>query len=86
MLFNNQNNLFLFYLLINYKSFVESEEIGSIFKAINKAKLKKFPIPLPSIHEQEKIASILSDIDENIEVAEKKKEILNELFKSLLKN
>ncbi|MEM3374560.1 MAG: restriction endonuclease subunit S, partial [Candidatus Woesearchaeota archaeon] len=53
---------------------------------LNKSKLNKILIPLPPLQEQEKIASILSVIDENIEVYERKKKTLDELFRSMLQN
>lgn len=43
-------------------------------------------IPLPPLHIQQKIASILSAIDAKIEAEENKKKSLEELFKSLLHN
>ena len=48
--------------------------------------MRKFDIPLPPIHIQQKIASILSAVDEKIEKEENKKKALEELFKSMLHN
>lgn len=48
--------------------------------------LENLPMPLPPLPEQQKIASILSAIDEKIEAEENKKKALEELFKSLLHN
>jgi len=80
------NNIFLFYLLNYFKSKIESEGTGSTFKAINKSKLENFKIPLPPLPIQQKIASILSAIDQKIEAEESKKKALEDLFKSLLHN
>jgi len=48
--------------------------------------LKDYLIPLPPPPEQQRIASILSAIDEKIQAEEQKKEALKETFNSLLKN
>ena len=48
--------------------------------------LENLPMPLPPLPIQQKIASILSAIDEKIEAEENKKKALEELFKSLLHN
>ncbi len=59
---------------------------GSSIPQLTKPKISKYSIPLPPLPVQERIASILSTIDEAIEAAEKKKKALKELFNSLLKN
>ncbi|HHW19607.1 restriction endonuclease subunit S [Thermodesulfovibrio thiophilus] len=54
--------------------------------SISLARLNEIKIPLPPLSIQQKIASILSAIDEKIEAEENKKKALEELFKSLLHN
>lgn len=80
----NGNNVFLFYLLNFLKKSIEKEGTGSTFKAINKANLENFALPLPPLPEQKRIAEILSAIDEKIEKEENKKKALEGLFKTLL--
>jgi type I restriction enzyme S subunit len=48
--------------------------------------LKTFKIPFPPLSTQQKIASILSVIDQKIEAEENKKRALEDLFKTLLYN
>ena len=61
------SNIFLFYLLKYFKQIIEKEGTGSTFKAINKNRLENVKIPWPSLEEQQKIASILSTVDEKLE-------------------
>jgi type I restriction enzyme, S subunit len=51
---------------------------------ITKSELEKFKIPIPKELEQQKIASILSSVDEQIAQYESKKEKLQELKKGLM--
>jgi type I restriction enzyme S subunit len=51
---------------------------------INTAKLKAFPVLLPSLQERQEITSILGAIDRKIEIHRKKRTVLNELFQTLL--
>ncbi|WP_460178119.1 restriction endonuclease subunit S, partial [Thermodesulfovibrio hydrogeniphilus] len=53
---------------------------------LNKNDVARILLPLPPLSEQQQIASILSAIDESIDAAEKKKQALEELFRSLLHN
>jgi type I restriction enzyme S subunit len=51
---------------------------------LSSQRLKSFLIPLPPLEEQQKIAQILTAIDQKIQAEEKKKEALQNLFKTLL--
>jgi len=55
-------------------------------KRLSKNVLNNFLIPLPSLAEQQQIASILSGIDRRIDAEEKRKDALEQLFKSLLRD
>jgi len=57
---------------------------GTTIKGIPRDDLKKIPIPLPPLETQQKIASILSAMDEKIQAEENKKKALEDLFKTLL--
>jgi len=51
---------------------------------INQGMLGQVAIPVPPLPEQQKITHILSTVDKKIEVEEKRKATLNELFKTML--
>ena len=59
---------------------------GSTFKAIRKEDLEDFLIPLPSLFEQQKIAEILSTVDEEIQKERQMKEMLEKVKKWFMEN
>ena len=58
------NNKFLLYYLLHSKKVLEALSYGSTFKAINKTTVTDFRIPLPPLHEQRAIASVLGAIQD----------------------
>ena len=52
--------------------------------SINSTKLKAFPVLLPKLDEQRDIVAILDAIDRKIDLHQRKRAVLEELFKSLL--
>jgi len=79
-------NIFLFYILTYLKNEIEKEGTGSIFKAINKTKLLNFKIPLPPLPEQQKIAAVLSAVQEAKEKTEAVIAATKALKKSMMKH
>ncbi len=67
----NINNLYLYYYLFSKKKLFERIAIGSTIKTIGLSFFKDFKIALPTKEEQEKIASILSTIDDQIYITER---------------
>jgi len=59
---------------------------GSTFKAIRKKDLETFLLPLPEILEQQKIASMLSCVDEEIENEKQTKDYLEKAKKWFMDN
>ena len=51
---------------------------------INTAKLKAFPVLIPTLREQREIVSILDAIDRKIDLHRRKRAVLDDLFKALL--
>lgn len=80
------NNYFLKYYMLcdTFQMELLSQATGSTVLGIKGSKLKKLLIALPNKKEQEKIVSILSEIDKKIEGYETKKKSLEELKKGLM--
>lgn len=78
--------LFLYYLMTFQKSNVEAIGEGSTFQAIARSQIFNFKIPLPLPCEQQRIASILSQIDEVIEKEQAYKEKLERIKKGLMED
>jgi len=51
---------------------------------LSKARLGAFPVPLPPLEEQRAVARALAAADRKIEVEEKRKAALKELFRTML--
>lgn len=77
-------NLFLYYSLQLSKEALNKMSQGSTFTAINGAELKNLPLAVPTKVEQQKIASILSTVDSQIEAYEEEKVKYEELKKGLM--
>lgn len=82
----HQNNKFLYYLLhtSNFNKNVLIRCTGSNYPAINSTDLSDIDICLPSIGEQEKIASFFSLIDKKIELQTEKVEELKKYKKGIM--
>lgn len=82
----NGDNTFLYYCLLHHKKDFEAEGTGSTFKAINKSKIADFKINLPQVFEQQKIAKVLSIVEESKEKTQNVITALKELKKSTMKH
>jgi len=69
--------LFLFFALLNLD--IPNRGYNRHYSILKEKKL-----PLPPLKEQKEIAHILSTVDKKIEIEQKKKELLKELFKTML--
>jgi type I restriction enzyme S subunit len=80
------NNLFLMYLLQKFKKDLDSIAPRSTQKNINLEILETFRLPLPPLPEQQKIAEILSEVDERLELLRARKEKLERIKKGLMED
>jgi type I restriction enzyme S subunit len=72
-----------YYLLASFEEF-RSTTVGTGVPHVNKKVFEEFPIPVPPIHEQKRIADILSTIDMAIELYHGEKERLESLKTGLM--
>ena len=83
---NFADHVFVFnYLLTdNFVERVSASQRGSSYPAVTDKDVLNQKIPLPPLSEQKQIAHILSTVDKKIEVEQKRKQLLKELFKTML--
>ena len=85
----NKNKLipdFLLYNLIAQKEELLSQsEIGATRRAITKGMIKKFQIKLPSLPEQRAIASVLSSLDDKIDLLHRQNKTLEQMAETLFR-
>ena len=80
---NIADNEYLYYNFKNRISDLEKLGSGTTFKEISKSSIELFEINLPSLETQQKIAKILSDIDDKIEILHQINDNLTELAKTI---
>ncbi len=80
------NFLFLFYLLKFNKELIESKANGSTFKEVSGKTMNGITVHVPPLPIQQKIASVLSAIDDKIELNQRMNENLEAQAQSLYKS
>lgn len=65
------NYMFLYYLLVYNKDKIEAQGSGTTFKEVSGSVMKNIEVSIPPLEEQRKIASILSALDDKIELNQK---------------
>lgn len=87
---NNQNSVqdFLYYQIFsdNFLRYVESIKTGSAIPHISLKQIQEYPISLPPLSTQSRIASILSSLDSKIETNNKINAKLEEMAQALFKS
>ena len=78
-------NFVYYFLLHNYKH-IASMANGGAQQNLNAGQIKDYKIPLPPLAEQQRIASILSSLDDKIELNNKINRNLKEQAQALFKN
>lgn len=83
---NKADHRFLFYSLLNHREQLVGLANGAAQQNLNKGVIGDFEINLFSLVEQNKIATILSNLDEKIEVNNKINKILEEMSAAIFKH
>ena len=82
--FKNAYGKFLFYYIGYYRYYFLSQAVGSTVKSLRLPMFQKMPIKLPSIKEQQKIATVLTNADKEIELLEQQLADLQQEKKALM--
>jgi len=85
MSINSNNNTFLYYLLKAYKSCICEKETGTVYGSVTRTDIAELELPFPSKEGQEKIAEILSSLDDKIELNRKINKNLEKLAGTIFK-
>ena len=83
--FRNCSKMFIYYKLVNDREKLLSNANGSVFKNLKTDIVKNHKIKLPSLDEQQKIANILSSLDDKIELNNEMNKTLEEIAQSIFK-
>jgi len=78
------NPFFVYYFLLKNQGLLKAYAGTTTKPIVKKSLFETFLIPLPSLPEQREIAEILQTIDQKIEIEKRKKELYEELFKTML--
>lgn len=75
---------FLFYYIGFYRHYFLSQAVGSTVKSLRLPMFQKMPINLPTVNEQQRIASVLTNADKEIDLLKQKLTALNQEKKALM--
>jgi len=80
-----EDNFFLFYLLHFIKEEILISESGTVFGSINRNDLENLDILLPPLTEQRAIASVLSSLDDKIDLLHRENKTLEQMAETLFR-
>lgn len=81
---SNISQDFIYQWLLHYEPMWENLSQGSTFESVNSSDIKSIHIEIPPIQEQQKIASVLTAADKEIEILEQKLDCLKQEKKALM--
>ncbi len=82
---NTGDNVFLYYLLYFLKREILNSESGTVFGSINRTDLENIEILLPPLPEQRAIASVLSSLDDKIDLLHRQNKTLEAMAETLFR-
>jgi type I restriction enzyme S subunit len=80
----NNDSEFIYQFLLDFETKWGNIEQGSTFTAVSGSDIKSIKLSIPSLPEQQKIASFLSAVDEKIQQLTRKKELLEQYKKGVM--
>ncbi|HAT1213718.1 TPA: restriction endonuclease subunit S [Corynebacterium striatum] len=81
---DSQSSWFLYYWMQHNRHELQTEAAGSTFLEINSAKVESIPITIPSIREQEAIAEVLRDADNEINALNRRLESVRSIKQGMM--
>jgi len=82
---NNIDNIFLFYLLKNNIEYLKSQATGTTFGELAGSVLKSLVFLFPPLPEQRAIASVLSSLDDKIDLLQRENKTLEAMAEALFR-
>ncbi|KKG74938.1 restriction endonuclease subunit S [Methanosarcina mazei] len=82
---SNTDNLFLYYLLKNNVEYLKSQSTGTTFIELSGSTLKSLSFLFPSLPEQRAIASVLSSLDDKIDLLHRQNKTLEAMAETLFR-
>jgi len=82
----NSRFLSFYFQQEHFKDYIRAIAVGATMPSINTTILSNIEIQIPSLDEQEKIAKILSDLDDKIELNDKMNHILVQIAQTIFKH
>lgn len=90
LIFNFDNKIidkwFLYYLCLILRTSLVGLADGTVFRNLKTDIVKNFPISLPPLEEQKRIADILSSFDDKVELLQKQNKTLEDMAKAIFKS
>lgn len=86
MSIDGKNNLFIYYLFKAFKEYVVSKETGTVYGSVTREDISKLQFPFPPLPEQAAIASILSSLDNKIELNQSLNKTLEAIGQAIFKH
>ena len=77
---------FFFYAILQFKDYLTRIAVGSTVRSLRLNHLTDFPVPVPTLSEQQAIAKILSDLDSKIELNQQMNKTLEAIGQALFKH
>ncbi len=82
---SNTSSLFLYYLLKNNIKYLKSQATGTTFRELSGSVLKSLSFLFPPLSEQKAIASVLSSLDDKIELLHRQNKTLESMAEALFR-